>query len=415
MKNIEEINKESVKKILTTKKIPEFFAGDTIKVGVRIVEGKRERIQYFEGVCIAKKNRDINSSFTVRKISFGEGVERTFALYSPIVGSIKVIRSGQVRRAKLYYLRDRKGKSARISEKIKKKIGVDVSEQVVEDEIIKESKLSIDFVGFHGQTIFHNAKEKISKQLGDGKLLSKLTQKTVIYDFRQNDLKNGGHGAPLTPIFHKLLKTKFKIKEVTFVNIGGIVNTTTLWNNDNMSGTDIGPGMCLIDRWVRQKLKKNYDENGIIAKSGKVNKIVLDQLLENFYEKENISSTGPIQSFDTKYFDFSFVKDLSLEDGAATLTEFTARIIISALKATDHNKEKIILCGGGRKNNFLINRLKEENRAIKLIDEYGVDGDFVESQAFAYLAIRSYLKLPISFPSTTGVSKPCTGGVIVKN
>ena len=138
MKNIEEINKASVKKILTTKKIPEFFAGDTVKVGVRIVEGKRERIQYFEGVCIAKKNRDINSSFTVRKISFGEGVERTFALYSPIVGSIKVIRSGQVRRAKLYYLRDRKGKSARISEKIKKKIGVDVSEQVVEDEIIKE-------------------------------------------------------------------------------------------------------------------------------------------------------------------------------------------------------------------------------------------------------------------------------------
>ena len=132
MKNIEEINRESVKKILAKKKIPEFFAGDTIKVGVRIAEGKRERIQYFEGVCIAKKNRDINSSFTVRKISFGEGVERTFALYSPIVGSIKVIRSGKVKRAKLYYLRDRKGKSARISEKIKKSIGVDISEQVIE-------------------------------------------------------------------------------------------------------------------------------------------------------------------------------------------------------------------------------------------------------------------------------------------
>ena len=138
MKNIEEINKASLKKILTTKKIPKFFAGDTIKVGVRIVEGKRERIQYFEGVCIAKKNRSINSSFTVRKISFGEGVERTFALYSPIVGSIKVVRSGLVRRAKLYYLRDRKGKSARISEKIEKRIGIDVSEQVVENEIIKE-------------------------------------------------------------------------------------------------------------------------------------------------------------------------------------------------------------------------------------------------------------------------------------
>ena len=137
MKNIEDINKDSIKKILAKKKIPDFFAGDTLKVGVRIVEGKRERIQYFEGVCIAKKNRDINSSFTVRKISFGEGVERTFALYSPIIGSIKVLRSGKVKRAKLYYLRDRKGKSARISEKIKKSIGMDVSQQTDEKEDIK--------------------------------------------------------------------------------------------------------------------------------------------------------------------------------------------------------------------------------------------------------------------------------------
>ena len=139
MKNIEEINSASVKKILAKKKIPDFFAGDTLKVGVRIVEGKRERIQYFEGVCIAKKNRNINSSFTVRKISFGEGVERTFALYSPIVGSIKVIRSGKVKRAKLYYLRNRKGKSARISEKIKKSIGIDISEQASESTVIKET------------------------------------------------------------------------------------------------------------------------------------------------------------------------------------------------------------------------------------------------------------------------------------
>ncbi len=127
MKNIEDINKAAIQKITANKKVTEFSPGDTIKVGVKIVEGKRERIQYFEGVCIAKKNRDLNSSFTVRKISFGEGVERTFALYSPNVDSIKVVRSGKVRRAKLYYLRDRKGKSARIAEKIKKKIGVDVS------------------------------------------------------------------------------------------------------------------------------------------------------------------------------------------------------------------------------------------------------------------------------------------------
>ena len=135
MKNIEDINKAAIKKIVANKKITDFSPGDTIKVGVKIIEGKRERIQYFEGVCIAKKNRDINSSFTVRKISFGEGVERTFALYSPNVDSIKVIRSGKVRRAKLYYLRDRKGKSARIAEKIKKKIGVDVSVKPEEPKV----------------------------------------------------------------------------------------------------------------------------------------------------------------------------------------------------------------------------------------------------------------------------------------
>jgi len=138
MKNIEEINQAIVKKISAEKKLPIFFPGDIVKVGVKITEGKRDRIQYFEGVCIAKKNRDINSSFTVRKISFGEGVERTFALYSAIVDSIKVIRSGKVRRAKLYYLRDRTGKSARIAEKIKKKIGIDLEtkpEQVIEENL----------------------------------------------------------------------------------------------------------------------------------------------------------------------------------------------------------------------------------------------------------------------------------------
>ena len=142
MKNIEEINQSNLKKITAERKHPNFYPGDIIKVGVRITEGKRDRIQYFEGVCIAKKNRDINSSFTVRKISFGEGVERTFALYSPIVDTIKVIRSGQVRRAKLYYLRDRTGKSARIAEKIKKKIGIDIEtkiQEVTEENVMPEA------------------------------------------------------------------------------------------------------------------------------------------------------------------------------------------------------------------------------------------------------------------------------------
>jgi large subunit ribosomal protein L19 len=154
MKTIEEINQYNVKKILTEKKIPDFFPGDVIKVGVRITEGKKDRIQYFEGVCIARKNRDLNSSFTVRKISFGEGVERTFPLYGTVIDTITVIRHGKVRRAKLYYLRDRTGKSARIAEKIRKKIGIEVDvkpETVTEEtlapvvaELEKKSEVQID-------------------------------------------------------------------------------------------------------------------------------------------------------------------------------------------------------------------------------------------------------------------------------
>jgi Predicted molecular chaperone distantly related to HSP70-fold metalloproteases len=138
-------------------------------------------------------------------------------------------------------------------------------------------------------------------------------------------------------------------------------------------------------------------------------------MIENFYEKEKTFKKGPIKSFDTKFFDFSYIKDMNLEDGTATLTEFTAQIIISTLKLRKKYKEEIVLCGGGRKNIFLVEKLKKENNKIKLIDDYGIDGDFIESQAFAYLAIRSFLKLPLTFPETTGVSEPSSGGIIIKN
>ena len=167
MKNIEEINNLKIKQIVAQKKHPEFFPGDIIKVGVKITEGKRDRIQYFEGVCIAKKNRDINSSFTVRKISFGEGVERTFALYSPAVDTIKVIRSGKVRRAKLYYLRDRTGKSARISEKIKKKIGIDLETKV--QEIVEENVTPVEN---------EKSKEEIKQKTEAPKTEAKLEEAT---------------------------------------------------------------------------------------------------------------------------------------------------------------------------------------------------------------------------------------------
>ena len=279
-------------------------------------------------------------------------------------------------------------------------------------EMIKESSVKIDFIGFHGQTIFHNPDEKISKQLGDGKLLSKLTKKVVVYDFRQNDLNNGGQGTPLSPVFHMLLKKKYKLKlPLVILNIGGIANVTGINLEGYMYSQDVGPGNCLIDQWIRQNSEKKYDDKGEIAKSGKINKIILNQALENF------SYNNSLKSYDVKDFDTSFVRGLSLEDGAATLTEYTSEILQDHLKISfDGPNENILVTGGGRKNKFLVKSIEEKiNIPIKLVDDFGIDGDFVESQAFAYLAVRSFLGLPISYPETTGCKEPCTGGVIVKN
>ena len=293
----------------------------------------------------------------------------------------------------------------------------------VVNEILKNNKTNVDFIGFHGQTIFHNAEKKITKQLGDGKLLSKLTKKKVVYDFRQNDLKNGGNGAPLVPIFHKLIVEKKKmLLPLIILNIGGIANATFIDFNNNIFSRDIGPGNCLIDEWIRIKSKNRmkYDKNGSIAKLGKIKKKIMHKGLIAF---EKITNLPHDSTFDIKDFDTSFVKNLSIKDGAATLTEYTSIILSISLHYeawvfTGYGSlNTILITGGGRKNKYLINRIKNQHEKIniKLIDKYGIDGDFVESQAFAYLAIRSYLKLPISFPKTTGCKKPCTGGVLVKN
>ena len=220
-----------------------------------------------------------------------------------------------------------------------------------------------------------------------------------------SDLNNGGEGAPLAPIFHKLLVKQNKIKiPVSIINIGGISNITSINNNFSMYSRDIGPGNCLFDKWIRLKSKKKYDEKGSIARSGTIDKFILNQSLDNFYNNE-ISKK---KSFDTNDFDLSFARGLNLENGAATLTEFTADICSKKIASGN-----IYVSGGGRKNLFLIERLeKKTNSEITLIDEMGIDGDFIESQAFAYLAVRSFLKLPISFPETTGCSEPCSGGKI---
>ena len=287
-------------------------------------------------------------------------------------------------------------------------------------KVISDYSFNVDLIGFHGQTIFHNANEKVSKQLGDANLLSSLLKKKVVYNFRENDLSNGGQGAPLAPIFHQLLVNQNQIDlPVCILNIGGIANITIISSKDfnDLKSYDIGPGNCLLDEWIRKNSKERFDKNGALAKSGKTDEIILNQAIDNFDSiKDNKSS------FDVKDFNLNFVRGLSLEDGLSTLTKFTASLIYQSI-VTPVNFEKdkelnVLICGGGRKNLFLINTIKNmipPHVNLCLIDDYKIDGDFVESQAFAYLAIRSYLKKIISFPKTTNVKNSCTGGVLVEN
>ena len=295
------------------------------------------------------------------------------------------------------------------------------------DETIRIFDADIDLIGFHGQTIFHDSKKKISKQLGDGKLLSQLTKKKVVYNFRQNDLKNGGQGAPLTPIFHNVLANKMNKKfdlefPINILNIGGISNITStvrweeLWQSNKIYAYDIGPGNCLIDEWIRKNSKNNYDNKGSIARSGKVDKLILNQALENFNHNSRYE-----KSLDVNDFDIFFAKGLSLENGAATITDFTAKIISEGINFI-HGKnqllnDKWLVCGGGRKNEYLLECIKNNFDKINIdpIDKYEINGDYIESQAFAFLAIRSKEGLPISFPTTTRCKEPLTGGVSIEN
>ena len=281
----------------------------------------------------------------------------------------------------------------------------------ISKKIISENNLNIQLIGFHGQTIIHKPKDGYSIQMGDANLLSQELKEKVIYNFRANDIKNNGEGAPLTPVYHKLLINKFKINKPTLIlNIGGISNYTYCFN-DTLAAKDIGPGNVLMDEYLKKTKGINYDKNGDIASSGNINKDIIKQ----FYEHEfyNVQQN---HSFNRNEFDFSFVKGLEFEDAVATLTYFTALIISQNIKKNFDNEIEIILCGGGRRNLALVNHIKKLlEYKIKLIDEFSVDGDFIESQAFAYLSIRSYLNKIISYPSTTNVLNPVTGGEIKIN
>tara|TARA_E500000178_G_scaffold113180_1_gene113106 strand:- start:482 stop:1564 length:1083 start_codon:yes stop_codon:yes gene_type:complete len=292
----------------------------------------------------------------------------------------------------------------------KSKLFLEVENQITDLHIkliktlILKSEEKIDLIGFHGITLFHDPENKFTFQMGNITKLLENLKLPVVYDFRHNDLNHGGQGAPLAPIFHKLILQKLKLKNKIFnglVNIGGISNITYL-KDDNIFANDIGPGNCLIDEWCREFYNIHYDEDGRISSSTNPDLIIANNFIDRFNFGKNIS-------FDFNDFSISEFRNLQKNIGLSTLTYITAHLILTFLN--EKNINQIIVSGGGRKNKTLMNYL--EGRAID-IDDLNFDGDFIESQAFAYLAVRSLNELPITFPETTGVNTAVTGGVIKK-
>ena len=271
-------------------------------------------------------------------------------------------------------------------------------------QAILKSKDPINLIGFHGITLYHNAKYKFTFQIGNIDKIYKDLKIPLVYNFRQNDLDHGGQGAPLTPVFHQLILNQLKNKQIHFdgvVNIGGISNIS-YFQNQKLHATDIGPGNCLIDSWCKEYFNVDFDKDGLLSASSKPDLITANNFIDRFTFNKNTS-------YDFSDFSISEFRNLEKDMGIATLSFITANLIISFLN--EKKLEKVLVSGGGRKNKSIMNYLKD--RAVN-IDQIDFDGDFTESQAFAYLAARSQNNLPLTFPETTGVEKPVTGGAIKK-
>ncbi len=279
--------------------------------------------------------------------------------------------------------------------------------------LLEEAKLQpgdIDVIGFHGQTILHDPARKITKQIGDGKLLSQLTGINVVNDFRSADIAAGGQGAPLVPLYHNAL-FKFIKKPLAVLNIGGVANITYLGKKENdILAFDTGPGNALIDDWVLRNTGKYFDEFGQLAATGEVHRRILEGLLAHPYFNKR-----PPKSLDRNSFSSRPIETLSPEDGAATLVAFTVNSILRSKRFLPKDPDSWVIMGGGRLNQYMVYQLQEALKSdVKTAEEYNLNGDATEAQAFAFLAVRAMYKLPLSLPTTTGVKSAVTGGVVYR-
>lgn len=274
-----------------------------------------------------------------------------------------------------------------------------------------------DVIGFHGQTVLHRPEKALTVQLGDGEMLAAGTGIRVVCDMRAEDMRHGGQGAPLVPVYHAALAAalpeRWKRLPLCFVNIGGISNITYIPEQGDPVAFDTGPGNALIDQWVLQKVGVPYDAGGRIASKGRI----IHRVVEHYLAHPFFAKGGP-KSLDRNDFDLAGVEELDLADGARSLAAVTANAIMRATDHLDKPPRLWIVCGGGRNNPHIINDMqdlaKQKDSIVKVADDFGWNGDSMEAEAWAYLAVRALAGLPLTFPGTTGCKHPVSGGVIAE-
>lgn len=270
--------------------------------------------------------------------------------------------------------------------------------------------VDIDVVGFHGQTVLHRPQAGLTIQIGDGEGLSRLIGLPVVYDMRARDMSQGGQGAPLAPVYHRALVASLPQRPIGVLNIGGVANLTWIGRDGELIAFDTGPGGALIDDWVARcsKGEKAFDEDGSLARRGTVN----DGVVGFFTGHEYFAAPAP-KSLDRNTFFWDLVEWMSLEDGAATLTAMTAEAVALGLRLVPEKPLRIIACGGGRNNAALVEMIAQRTGVeVVRAEAVGLDGDSLEAEAWAYMAVRSQLGLPLTYPGTTGVREPLSGGLI---
>lgn len=282
-------------------------------------------------------------------------------------------------------------------------------ERFLEERAI--DRATLDLIGFHGQTVLHSPHQKVTVQLGDGAMLAERLGVAVVYDFRSADVFAGGQGAPLVPVFHRALVEAARMeKPVAVINLGGVANVTFIPLNGDPQACDIGPGNALIDDLMLERTGEALDRDGAAAARGRIHADRLALLLDHPY-----FALPPPKSLDRNAFSRAPVADLAIEDAAATLTAFTAESVARLVREFAPAVRRAVVCGGGARNPTLMRALQERlDCAIQNADELGWSADAIEAQAFAYLAVRAIRGLPLTFPTTTGVAQPLTGGVLAK-